>query len=112
MIRPPTLPAKSCTVSSSASRMPCRLEGVVDVVALERSARPVRDGAAVKVVAAGFDHGVDQQAAPRHLRVAAHRLHARPVDRVEVDVAALRRRGPWEDASTPSTICHGEPIWP
>ena len=54
---------------------------------------PYSHARAVKVVAAGFDHGIDQQAAPRHLRVAAHRLHARPVDRVEVHVAALRARG-------------------
>ena len=66
------------------------LQAVVDVVALECPARPVHDGSAVKVVAAGFDHGIDQQAASRHLRVAAHRLYACPVDCVEVHMAALR----------------------
>ncbi len=55
--------------------------------------RPVHDAGPVKVVAAGFHHGIDQQAAPRHLRVAAHGLHPRPVDRVEVHVAALRAGG-------------------
>ena len=91
--------------------MPAALRVSLKVeIRLYSRARPVRHGRAVKLVAAGLDHGIDQQAAPRHLGVAAHGLHARPVDCVEVHVAALVAPvAVGADDSTPSSICHGEP---
>ena len=70
-----------------------RAQGVVDIVGFESTRRPIHRRVAVKLVAAGLENGIDQQASPRHFRVAADRLDARPFDRVELHMAAPAAAG-------------------
>ena len=112
MIRPPTVPVKSCTSRSLAIPNARRFRASSMLSPSSFGPVPYTTAAAVKIVAAGLDDGIDQQAAPRHLRVAAHRLHARPVDRVVVDVAALIAVGLGRGRQHPFEHLPRLAIWP